>query len=258
MQHHAVELNPTLDSSFSDPTGIRILIGDLIHSSPKNIQRTLISLIEIHSSFKKFISSESIYIHLANSLLGFLINTAENSTVPVSLKCLDLLCDMIHGLGDRVGTRVLERKLLISRCLNVWDNLENTLDRQSFTETGAQTILMQNGKLIIYAFVSVLGFEKVESLATLSTAERLKLEDIKMHMAGMKLKVCMSVQDRLGSRMTVADQRDLRMQVENLQEEVEMSIFRKAEIIRLAQRDFEQFVSDHVHCKVQQNVTCTT
>lgn len=253
---YAAELNPTLDSSVSDPTGIGFLIGDLIHSSSKNIQHTFISLIVIHSSFKKFISSESIYNDLANGLLEFLINTAENSTVPVSLKCLDLLCDVIHGLGDGVGSRVLERKLLISRCLNVWDNLEDTLERQSVTETGPETLLMQDGKPIIYAFVSVLGFEKVESLATLSTAERLKLEDIKIHMAEMKLKVCMSVQDRLGSRMTAADQMDLRRQVENLQEEVEMSIFRKTEIIRLAKRDFEQFISDHIRCKLQETVTC--
>lgn len=255
---HAVELNPTLDSSFSDPTGIGVLIRDLIHPCSNNIQRTLISLILIHSDFKKFISSESIYNYLANGLLEFLIETAENSTVSVSLKCFDFLCDMIHGLGDIVGTRILERNILISRCLHVWDNLQNTRYPDTrITENGPEALLLKDGKLIIYAFLSVLGFEKVESLATLSTVERLKLEDIKIHAAEMKLKVFMSVQDRLRSNMTLADQRDLRMKVENFQEEVEMSIFRKAEIIRLAQRDFELFVSDHVRCKLEENLTCT-
>jgi hypothetical protein len=111
----------------------------------------------------------------------------------------------------------------------------------------AETSALKDGKLIIVAFFTVLGFFEVGNLMWLSTPERLKLEDIRSHMASEKLRLLGEIWDRLSDRLVPHDRADLQEQITSLTEELDMSNFRKREVVRLEQRKFESFICDHLH-----------
>ena len=213
----------------------------------RDIESCILYVSSLQETLRKIRTQPSLETHISSETVESMIVGAEKLPFAIFLKLLDLLIDLAGFSGEAVPLKVLNATPIISRCFIAWEALGNkSVSELILFGSPAENSALQDGKLIIVAFFTVLGFFEVGNLMWLSTPERLKLEDIRSHMASEKLRILGEIWDRLGDRLIPGDKADLREQITSLKEELDMSNFRKSEVVRLEQRTFESFICDHL------------
>lgn len=182
-----------------------------------------------------------------DKVVEFIINRVTTSNIRDCIRCIDLLTEICSISGLEMRDMVLGHPFLFSRCVYIWETLGKTnLSDLELDGCEEERSLLQHGKLIIFAFMRVMEFERILNLSSLSTTDKIKVGGINMHMANERRRLLASIGERLGERITSGDKSDLDFKIREVDETLEILNYRNGELVKFAQKEFEEFLADHL------------